>query len=240
MKIRTLILGSVGLAALLLVSSAPAANMVVTRIGGYYWSNGGELNVSTPDGSLNGVIAGYDSKATAVSPITQLRGLETFCLEHDERVQMNTSVNYGISSRAISGGSGGPSPDPISLGTAWLYSQFAQGTLAGYDWDPLATRSTSAGLLQKTFWWLEDEAGYAYDAANPFMLAAVNEFGATVKDDAGANNFGTWVINAGPARLYPYQDMLIWKKPGVPDGGITVILLGLGLSALGLIRRKVA
>ena len=34
----------------------------------------------------------------------------------------------------MNGGISGGNPDPISRGTAWLYLQFAKGTLAGYNY----------------------------------------------------------------------------------------------------------
>ena len=58
----------------------------------------------------------------------------SFCLEINEYINPSgRPYYYTLSHGADQRWLGGPSPDPISLGTAWLFSQFATGTLSGYD-----------------------------------------------------------------------------------------------------------
>jgi hypothetical protein len=80
----------------------------------------------------------------------------TFCLELSENITIPGTYRSQTSLNAVKGG-GGPNPDPISLATAWLYKEFAAGTLD----DNVATFSyagnTGANNLQKALWFLEQE-----------------------------------------------------------------------------------
>lgn len=107
----------------------------------------------------------------------------TFCLERTENLFFgNGSFSgsggdptfthpfevTGISERAMSGGPDFDEPDvagdPISSRTAFLYQNFALGTLDGYvygaDNDPARIRSADA--LQNAIWFLEDEIDDAF------------------------------------------------------------------------------
>jgi hypothetical protein len=97
----------------------------------------------------------------------------TFCLEKNEFIDFhqNGFIIESISTAAENGGVGGPSPDPISAQTAWLYYNFVKGTLSGY----LGNNVASADALQKAIWGFEDELNLSEMAAwsnNPFVLAA--------------------------------------------------------------------
>lgn len=96
----------------------------------------------------------------------------TFCLEKNEFIDFhkNGFIIESISTAAENGGLGGPQPDPISAETAWLYYNFAKGTLSGYVGDV-----ASANNLQNAIWGFEDELSLSEMAAwssNPFVLAA--------------------------------------------------------------------
>ena len=97
-------------------------------------------------------------------------GFETFCVEKNEYFTPGASYYYGISQKAINGGVGGPHPDPISKGTAWLYLQFATGMLTGYDYSTMGGNA-SAAELQETIWWLEGEGA---NPNNIFSTAVMN------------------------------------------------------------------
>ena len=84
-------------------------------------------------------------------------GFETFCIEYSEHFSPGSTYYYGISQGAMNGGLSGGNPDPISRGTAWLYLQFAKGTLAGYNYALGPGGNASAAALQATIWWLEGE-----------------------------------------------------------------------------------
>ena len=223
---------------LVVALAAPATAGQVTFSASTYASGVGGEFTFTVAGGLD--ISHYVTGTT--SNVSNLPSFQTFCLEENEYIQQGYTYNFGaLSDSAMQGGVGGPSPDPISIGTAWLYSQFATGALAGYAWSG-ADRKTSAGDLQNAIWWLENEGG----AKNSFVLAAEAALGkddTTVRDDAGTNNFGVSVLNlqnvagAGCASGYSgpnCQSQLVY----VPDGGATLMLLGGALVGLGALRRK--
>jgi VPDSG-CTERM motif len=229
-------LGLVFLVAIAL--AAPATAGQVTFSGSTYASGVGGEFTFTVGGGLD--ISHYVTGTT--SNISNSPSFQTFCLEENEYIQQGYTYNFGaLSDSASLGGVVGPNPDPISIGTAWLYSQFATGALAGYTWSG-SGRNTSAGELQNAIWWLEGEGG----VKNSFVTAAEAALGkddSTVKDNAGTNNFGVYVLNlqsvegAGCAGGYPgpnCQSQLVY----VPDGGTTVMLLGGALLGLGFLRRK--
>ena len=85
------------------------------------------------------------------------------------------------------------------MGTGWLYSQFAQGTLAGYVFSGTeAQREASANLLQQAIWWLEGEGGVRPPVlpSNMFMVAVVNHFGSQSNAKAnGAEQFSVYALN---------------------------------------------
>lgn len=84
----------------------------------------------------------------------------TFCIEKDE--YLSTSGNdriydANVSNSADRGGNNTNSGDPVSKATAWLFSEFSNGTLSnvnGFNYN-----SDGAEDLQNAIWWLEQEQG---------------------------------------------------------------------------------
>jgi hypothetical protein len=121
-----------------------------------------------------------------------------------------------------------PSGDPLDERTAYLYTQFRNGSLSGYNYGPNGTGdATSANLLQRAIWHFEGE-NIADQSNNPFVIAANN-----------AVNHGVWsgfgnvrVLNLFYQNGARAQDQLTM----VPEPS-TLILLSSGLAALGLRRR---
>lgn len=217
---------------------AVAEDIDLERYGGYYTGTGGEFTVEILGTYLSDYLALYDAKT---KNIKQNPSFQSFCLETDEYID-----DYGndgffaiLSNKAQLGGANTNSGDPISVGTAWLYSQFAIGVLGDYTYAPGSGRSASAGLLQNAIWMLEDEI--AYNGANPFIQRVEEIFGSFANAKADFTGSYVKVLNiyddAGdPNRRNTLnrQDMLIY----VPDGGLTVMLLGIGLGSLAFFSRK--
>ena len=221
---------------------------VLTR--GYIVTNG--TTIGTADGTAMGGNALPGDFGT---------GFETFCIEKNEFINLPGTYEASISRGSIYGGKAGgidddsdpltPTTDYISVGTAYLYNAFATGALTGYTYTDGAGRAASAVKLQEAFWYLEDEISLnaGQIAANPFLSAAIALYGVGTGVGVGgakANNtiWDVAALNLGGIDPNQKQDQLILhvfeepSPPAVPDGGTTLVLLGLSLGGLGYLRRK--
>src|SRR4051812_24478474 len=120
MKIQKILSGILLTAMAVLAATQINAQVVtVTQIPGYGVGDG-EFNVSPIIGS------GYNPTVIVSN------GFETFCLDRD------TGITLGGTYFAFPDANGIYMPENLTLtkGTAYLYSQFAAGTLAGYDYTP--------------------------------------------------------------------------------------------------------
>jgi hypothetical protein len=91
----------------------------------------------------------------------------SFCLEYNEYIAVGNVYNATIGTAALSGGRGGSvnGKDPLDERTAYLFTQFTNQTLIGYNFADVTpgssgytvTRSGSANALQQAIWWIEQE-----------------------------------------------------------------------------------
>jgi hypothetical protein len=215
----------------------------------YQMGSGGEFTVQmTPLWSPDPRVY-YSSTAPDTRDVgTQDPSFQTFCVETTEYFSPGSQYDVGLSDAAIYNNLGSANSDPLSVGAAWLYRQFAQGTLNGYNYStavipdsvPMTYRQVSADSLQKAIWYLEGEGG---GVNNSFVTAAADQFGslsAAQGDNysAGVRQIPVMVMNlfaSGHFGDYNYraQDMLVVVP--VP----AAVLLGLlGLGAAGMKLRK--
>lgn len=197
--------------------------------GPYQAGQGGEFTLLASD-NLKWVLGSYSDSAKnfGVSGTFQ-----SFCLERNEYIYANQIHNATMSLYAANGGQGGATDnkDNISIGTAWLYSQFVKGSLTGYTYGD-SGRKASAALLQNTFWWLEGE-GHDGGNTNIFGQAVIAEYsGAAGAMADSRGDFGIKVLNltqGGGAR----QDVLVATPIPAP-----ILLLGAGLAGIVGLRKR--
>jgi hypothetical protein len=141
----------------------------------------------------------------------------SFCVERyeDLTIHLPGTFNYVLNDDTTTTG------NTISRGTAWLFSQFADGALVGYDFGG-AGRPANAAALQKAIWTLEDEGS----PNNAFTTLVKNKFGSLVAAKVDSTNVGVkvlqiWQYNEEKQRE-ELQDILV----RVPDSGITLAFLG--------------
>ncbi|HTY88896.1 MAG TPA: PEP-CTERM sorting domain-containing protein [Candidatus Acidoferrum sp.] len=205
------------------------------------------------DGTLNFTAPTYQNGDGGEfnAATTGLGSFPTFCIEAQEYIGQPPSgpYTYTINTGAVSGGVGtdtvdantGLPMDNISIGTAWLYSQFRAGTLtldtgAGSYFD--ANRLANAGALQNAIWYLEDEGGQN----NGYVTLAESALGlseAQIKADSNGA-YGVVALNLFDASGNLAQDQLalVLVPPVVVPEPSTWLLSAFGLSALGLVLRR--
>jgi hypothetical protein len=204
----------------------------------YTYGNGGEFRASGTVLSANPGLSGY-------SPDTAGSGyFQTFCIEASEYFTPGVTYDVTIGDRAIYGNQP-PNGDPISIGTAWLYSQFAAGNLSGYNYSYGGLRVNSAGDFQQALWWLEGENGggrnYFIDTAETALYGAGNTGGVYdtyIQGDAnGAYNvvaLNLWVVDTDA--VAQDQLMVIPEPAGVSFG--LLLLLPLCVTKVRIMFRK--
>lgn len=225
---KKLILATIAIGALGL-SSASALQITMGA------SSSGPGNFqATPLGSFSSVLDNY---AAGARNTTQFG---TFCIERNEFFSPGATVlEVELSLHAKAGGNGGPYEvlpgggvgDPISKGTAELYRLFATGlldtTIAGYSY----SSGSDNDELQNAFWRLEGET--PVDSVNVYY----DWVAANVTDYAGNyDGAAVRVMNLTDSAGNRKQDQLVYL--GVPDGGVTVGLLGLAFVGLAAFRRR--
>ncbi len=212
-------------------------------------SSGGEFTAYLSGNSTlqNYILDNYNSNAKDGN------GFETFCVEIDEDFKPGDTYSTSIGNDILPGGAS------VTIGTAYLYSQFAQGTLQGYTYSSSGTgREYTADELQDAIWYLQGEITSAGDqyttashllykfggtsfnpASDPFVELVENLYGANAFSSDANDNYGVQVLELTVSGQ-PAQDQLVYcpvPEPGTFAAG-AILLLPLGWSVLQLIRKK--
>jgi hypothetical protein len=232
--------------------SKVASSQTLTLYAGPGWGGANNNHFQNGDGgeftAVSSTLHPNGYAATTLGTFAgQAGGFETFCVQagsDDVTFNPGGTYNYAISEQIKAPGVVG-SPDPRTLkeSVAWLYSQFAQGTLVGYDFsNSLGQRYADAGILQNEIWYLEGEISnpgsnqYATDLGN-------NSISLTA--DATLDQFHVEVLNLTDGNGAAVQNQLVYNNRGfsnngtpVPDNGLTIALIGVSFLGLAIFRRK--
>ena len=212
------------------------ASMSVTLYqdgGNYSYGNGGEFR-AVGDAGLDGVV-NWGAYSAATSGGQQY--FQTFCTETSEYFSPgNTYPVTSIGNNALYNGTA--NPVPITLGVAYLYSQFAAGTLGGYDYNYGSGRVASAGTLQQAIWYLLGEYSDGAQLAG-FALADLQNSGiAQANWTAAANGaYGVADMVLGTPGAAQDQLVMVVPEPTTIIAG-ALLLLPFGASTLRILRKR--
>ena len=230
-----------GLAGLIGILAVPAVQAVTQitlyqDLSNYSHGNAGEFNAQ-PDAALlsvNPALAGY-SPATAELAATN-SSFQTFCVEEAEYFSPGSTYNVTISNEVFYNGGQFPGGEPLTMGTAWLYSQFAAGTLSGYDYVYGSGRTATAGDLQQAIWYLQGEAGLVNGSADGtvFYNEAFSVLGGAITNAANGT-YGVAVLNLwapqpdGSNGTAAQDQLMVVPEPTTVSFGLLLLLpFGMG------------
>ncbi|MDX2188133.1 MAG: hypothetical protein SFV32_14465 [Opitutaceae bacterium] len=217
-------------------------------------ANGAQIKLQVGPNSNNGNGGAYTAQILSGSPLTNDQydsmtknvgnwdpSFETFCLEKWEYFTPNTVYDFTIDSEAIGFKDGNVVKDKLSLGTTWLYSQYATGKFNSLKvkGKTYATWKDMNKDFQAAVWFLEGDIN---SLINPFTKLLADTFvGKDVKADATGNAFGVKALNlytVKSGKTTYAQSQLYYQH--VPDTFTTLAVFGAAISGLALFRRKVA
>ena len=216
------------------------ASMSVTLLdntSSYSYGDGGEfravgnagldgiINWNAYSTSTKGTIGAADTSSWGYnSGLNTEQYFQTFCIQ--STVYFAPGNSYSVVT----------SPT-VSIGTAYLYSQFAAGTLSGYNYAYGAGRENTAGALQQAIWWLQGQTG---GVNNSFVALAESIL--SLNDTTILNNangaYGVVALDLGTPGQ-PAQDQLAVVPVPEPTTVIAgaLLLLPFGASALRILRK---
>jgi len=220
---RLLIVGA--LVGLVAVPITKAAEITAWQTSGASWGEGGELSAYGEPGNTELGFTGQYAKDGI--------GYQTFCIEVADEFSPGTYYNYTLGQTDHNG-------RPLTLGAAFLFSQFEQGSLPGYNYTYGGGREATAGELQAAIWYFQYDQSESYlplgtPHNNPFTDYAINLLGAAAASGASGGAYDVEVL-----QLASGQDWLAVVPDPVPDGGSTLGLLGGAFMAVMALRRRLA
>lgn len=199
-----------------------------SRTAGYYASPGGEFTIKLDASATPADVAAFNAIYQNYASVATLNGgFQTFCIDE--------SVSVGGNPKDAT-----LDPNGVAVGTAWLYEQFARGTLAGYSYAPGVSREQSAWELQNAIWALQGSYVHDLVAANVFLAPAITQFGSLASAQAANSIYHVDALRLTTTDATGQQVVRQPMLALVPDGATTMMLLGMSMLGIGYTRRLLA
>lgn len=204
-----------------------ALTVNITRNANFSQAPGGEFNVALDPSDAGDPV--FQTIINHYDPSTLINnGFQTFCISTSTELLGNPQ-NATLT------------PNGVNLGTAFLYELFVNQTLLGYNYTLGAGRVASAWELQNAIWELQGQTVYDFSAANVFLTSAqfTSVFSTLAAAEVAANGaYGVDALDLTYTNPNGRQEVSQPMLVEVPDGGATVMLLGLALSGFCFVSRK--
>lgn len=251
MKIKHLTYLTILAAAMPLAEGLVMAQTVTldTEQGVYPGLGGGEFTAFTSQSG--NYLANYNTVDA-----TYNGGFETFCLETGVDFSPGTQYYYTLGTvTQPKPANGTGSALSLTVGAAYLYYEFASGGFGSqFDYTYGSSgRLADDNLLQAAIWALQGGQSYGNypsgTAGNPYYTDAINAYGSLAAAQAAYGGADVqvlqmWTTYSGGVYSGAAQNQLVLTgggpppEPTVPDGGMTVVLLGGALIGVQVMRRK--
>ena len=215
------------------VAKAGPDKVMLDAIPNYYTGHGGgEFTAYTMPGSFTGNYA----------PVALVNnGFETFCMETGVEFSPGTTYYYSLGNTTMGSGTGGGLP--LTTGAAELYYAFGKGQLTDFNYADTSVgggRQQDTDLLQAAIWLLQGGQSFgSYPSGNnKFLADAITLSGGMAQAELPYSGSSVAVLQlwSDLDHTVAAQNQLVL----VPDGGLTVTLLGGALIGLQMLRRKLA
>lgn len=187
-------------------------------------SGGGEFKVTGFTGLA------VPEMGAGVNDFTGHGAFQTFCVEKTQYMYFNKTYQWDLNTKSVD------TDIPLSYATAYLYTQFWNGTLGevtpfdtsdDYVYDTSTTaRATAAQDLQQVIWYLQ---GGQVSLQNSRQTAWKNEALAAVADDT------IWGQTIGNVRIMNLYTVTNGVRTEAQDQLVMVPLPPAGLAGLGLL-----
>ena len=201
--------------------------LVLLALGGVINTQGALITLNWAPGVYSGGNNGGEFQA--ITSGGNLGDFQTFCIQDTVYFTPGQTYNYTINTAEV------------APGTAWIYSEYRQGALPGYDYSwGTAAHNTGATAAQEAIWYFQNTGPWGnLGLLNPAALTYVNDANTAIS--GGWHNTDVIGLDLWDANCNPAQAQL--GIAAVPETSTWVsaalLLLPMAASTLRIVRKNI-